>query len=180
MTGRPDCLRNGNTAYQALVGKAVSLDPQFMGLTGTPVALSNTDSTTSHLTAANNSSFVICSMTIRSQRKLDATTWEYIFDASIGNSGAAVAGVTARLTLAPYNAQIVQPDLEFGALQQGDVADVGNQFGVRRGLRQHEVLHREFGIHHAAGAVLEVEGAGLDRPRCAHLLAHGDDFGTQR
>ena len=45
------------------------------------------------------------------------------------------------------------------------------------GLGQHQELHRELGIDHAARAVLDVETVGLDRMRGAHLLAHRDDLG---
>src|SRR5207253_1446106 len=60
-------------------------------------------------------------------------------------------------------------------LQQGDVADVGNELAVRRRLRQHQELHGELDVDHAAGAVLDVEAIALDGTRGAHLLAHGDD-----
>ena len=49
------------------------------------------------------------------------------------------------------------------------------------GMRQHQVLHRELDVHHAAGAVLDVEAA---RPapgvRCAHLVAHRAHLVAQR
>ena len=78
-----------------------------------------------------------------------------------------------------------------GAQQKGDVADVVSQFRMPRGLGQHQVLHRKFGVHHAACAVFDVKAVGLgrccglarlafDRVRSAHLLAHGDDLGAQR
>jgi hypothetical protein len=43
---------------------------------------------------------------------------------------------------------------------------------MRRGMGEHQILHRELGVHHAAGAVLDVEQAGLHRPGGAHLVAH--------
>jgi hypothetical protein len=84
------------------------------------VAVNNTDSTRALLYGANNANFAICAMKIQSQRKLDATTWEYVVEASIGNTGSAVAGVTATLTLAPSGVTIAQPNLNFGALQQNE------------------------------------------------------------
>jgi len=120
-TGKPDCMRDGNQAYQVLLGRAVSLDPQYMDVSATPVAMTNTDSPKALLYAENNVRFAICAMTIRSWRKVDATTWEYTVDALIGNTGTAVAGVTATLTLAPSGGPIVQPNLNFGSLQKGEV-----------------------------------------------------------
>jgi hypothetical protein len=66
-----------------------------------------------------------------------------------------------------------------GALQQVDVAGVGTQGGVRVGVGKHQVLHHEFHIDHAAGAVLHVEQRAAHRVGGAHLLAHGHDLGGQ-
>lgn len=131
VTGKPDCMRDGNTSYQVLLGRAVSLDPQYMDVSGGPEAMSNTDSTRALLYGANNASFAICSMKIQSQRKFDATTWEYVVDASIGNTGAAVTGVTATLTLAPSGVTIVQPNLNFGALQQSEAGRSADTITLR-------------------------------------------------
>jgi hypothetical protein len=43
-----------------------------------------------------------------------------VFDASIGNSGPAVAGVTATVVGMPFSGVIVRSNLNFGALQTGD------------------------------------------------------------
>ena len=43
---------------------------------------------------------------------------------------------------------------------------------MERGFSEHQGLHREFGVHHAARAVLDVEPAGAHRARCAHSRAH--------
>jgi len=40
---------------------------------------------------------------------------------------------------------------------------------------EHQVLHRELDVDHAAGIVLDVEQAGLVRVRGVHLLAHRDN-----
>jgi len=131
VAGKPDCMRDGNSNYQVLLGRAVSLDPQYMDVSGTPVTMSNTDSARALLYGANNANFAICSMKIQSQRKVDATTWEYVVDASIGNIGAAVAGVTATLTLAPAGVTIAQPNLNFGALQQNEAGRSADTITLR-------------------------------------------------
>ena len=66
-----------------------------------------------------------------------------------------------------------------GALQQGDVAAILEHAGVLGAVHQHQVLRDEFGIDHAAGAVLEVEQARFFGMCLAHTLAHGDDFVPQ-
>jgi hypothetical protein len=41
--GRDDCVRDGNQKYWITVGKARTLDPNFIGQSGTTVPLTNTD-----------------------------------------------------------------------------------------------------------------------------------------
>ena len=120
VTGRPDCLKTGHANYQVRAGSAVSLDPQFMGLAAAPVAVSNTDSTASPAVTSNNPGIGICAASLLSTKKVDATTWEYTFTAMAGNAGAPINGLTATLTGASTIVQIVQPKLEFGALQTGE------------------------------------------------------------
>jgi len=109
--------------------------------------------------------------------------------------------VSPRGALADTRGQ--QPGL-LGPLQQCDVANVVGQIGVLRRGRQHQKLHRKFGIDHAARRVLDVElfcmwrrtdranrdgfrgyaggrNAGISGwMRGADLFAHGDDFVLQR
>ena len=120
VTGRPDCLKTGHASYQVRAGSTVSLDPQFMGLAAAPVAVSNTDSTASPAVTSNNPGIGICAASLLSTKKVDATTWEYTFTAMAGNAGAPINGLTATLTGASTIVQIVQPKLEFGALQTGE------------------------------------------------------------
>lgn len=67
----------------------------------------------------------------------------------------------------------------FGALQQSDVAEVGFELRVLAGVGEHEVLHAEFGVDHAAGALFDVEHAGRRGVGGAHFVAHGGDFVAQ-
>src|SRR5262252_7490039 len=67
-----------------------------------------------------------------------------------------------------------------GALQQRDVANVVDQIAMAMRMRQHEELHGEFGVHHPAGAVLDVEHARGYRVRGMDPLAHGHYLAGQR
>jgi hypothetical protein len=120
VTGRPDCLKTGVGTYSVQVGKLVTLDPQFIGQAAAPIGVSNQDSTQAPATAGNDPRIGICSATLISTTKVDATTWEYTFTALAGNSGAAINGLTATLTGANVPIQLIQPKLEFGALQKGE------------------------------------------------------------
>ena len=64
--------------------------------------------------------------------------------------------------------------------QQLDVAPVLDQFGVVVAVRQHQELHHELDVHHAAGVVLQVEEPRFVGVAVVHLLAHAADLGRQR
>ena len=66
-----------------------------------------------------------------------------------------------------------------GMQHQPDVADVVLLTHMGGCKCQHQKLHRELCIHHAAYAVFEVESAGGYRIRIAQFVAHGDDFSGQ-
>ncbi len=125
VTGRPDCLKSGSASHELRVGALVSLDPQFIGLAAAPVSVTNQDSTLAPATASNDPRIGICSAALLSTTKVDATTWEYTFTAMAGNSGTALNGLTATLTGANVPIQIIQPRLEFGALQKGEAGRSG-------------------------------------------------------
>jgi hypothetical protein len=120
VTGQADCLPGGNKTYQVLVGNAVSLDPQYIGLAGSPVNLTNQDTLVNWVVTTNNPNVRICNLAIVSTRAVNPTTWEYVLSARFGNSGAAVAGGTATLVGAPPIFQLISPAMTFGALQQGE------------------------------------------------------------
>ena len=67
-----------------------------------------------------------------------------------------------------------------GTLQQRDVAHVAHQFRMACGIRQHQVLHGKFGIHHAARAVFHIKLPVARAVGRAHALAHGHNLRTQR
>lgn len=131
VTGKQDCMRDGNPVYQVLVGKAVTTDPQYIDVSGPPVAVANTESIRTLQYGTNNASFAICGMTIQSSRKIDTITYEYNVDAVIGNTGVAVGSVTAKLLSTLAGVTIVQSDLNFGALQRNEAGRSLNTITLR-------------------------------------------------
>ena len=61
-----------------------------------------------------------------------------------------------------------------GTLKQGDVATVLKHGGVLVAVQQNQILGDEFGIYHAARAVLEVELPVSHLVGAAYALAHGE------
>ncbi len=63
-----------------------------------------------------------------------------------------------------------------GHLQERDVSQVGGQIAAAVRVREHQELHRELDVDHAAAVVLEVEQAAGVRMRGVQLFAHRDDL----
>lgn len=119
VTGQFDCLPDGNRQYQVNVGQAVSLDPQYMGLSGAPVTLTNLNAPQASVVISNNPNVRLCALAIVSQRQLGPLSWETVLDVGFGNTGAPVRGGVARITGVPALLTVVDGEVQFGALQQG-------------------------------------------------------------
>ena len=65
-----------------------------------------------------------------------------------------------------------------GDVEQGDVAVVVEQLRQFVCIRQNQVLHDEFHVHHAAAGVFHI--AVFGRVGGEHFFAHGDDFLGER
>ncbi len=97
-----------------------------------------------------------------------------------GGPCAARGAVRGRRLRGPAPTPGRQQAARLGALQQRDVAHVGNQFRmVRAACDSTRNCTANSSVDHAAGAVLDVEAVGGDRARRAHLLAHRHDLGAQ-
>lgn len=131
VTGQPDCLRTGNGVHALNVGKLVSLDPQFIGLQAAPLPITNRDSAQTPAVALNNARIGVCAITLLRTTKINATTWEYAITALAGNAGDAINGLTLSLASANAPIQLVQPRLEFGALQKGEAGRSSGQVVFR-------------------------------------------------
>ncbi len=64
-------------------------------------------------------------------------------------------------------------------LQQGQIADIGSKLRILVGVSQHQVLHHEFDIHHAAAVVLDVKQLTVVWMTVVHLLSHAGNFAAQ-
>jgi hypothetical protein len=115
VTGTNDCAPEGTSQYQVLVGKALSLDPDYIGLSGTSVEIDNRHDRDRRGTT-NNRNLHICNYTVVGERKIDRRTWEYTLKAELTNSGGNVSGVTATLNKLPGGIEIVNRVLSFGAV----------------------------------------------------------------
>jgi len=66
-----------------------------------------------------------------------------------------------------------------GDPRERDVAEVGNQLGVRMGIAQHQVLDDELEVDQTAGVVLDLETRVAAGVLVEHLAPHRDHFFRQ-
>ena len=130
VVGKNDCAPDGNKAYQVLSGTVVTTDPNYIGLSGTPVNLINVDDN-DRVGTTNNPNLHICAMAIVTERQLNANLWEYSLAAQLTNTGVSISGVTAKLAQLPLSLQIVDDTLVFGVAQQGDTIISSDTLTVR-------------------------------------------------
>ena len=130
VTGVDDCAADPNTAFQVIVGRAVSLDPTFMEAEGVPYNFVNRDNTEARSTT-DNPNVYLCGLNIASETQINATTWEYQLRGDLTNIGPNAGGVTATLIGVPTNYTIVEPVLQFGAVSQAETAHTSDTVTIR-------------------------------------------------
>ncbi|WP_265284513.1 fibronectin type III domain-containing protein [Verminephrobacter aporrectodeae] len=119
VTGRNDCVPNGSRSYQVLSGAVQSVDPDFIGLFGRPVNVVNMGDLDLP-NSTNHPKLHICGVSLVRERKVNARTWEYVLKAELTNTGAALGGVVATLRPMPWNIQLLDAELTFGAVGEGE------------------------------------------------------------
>jgi hypothetical protein len=100
VTGRDDCVLDGAQTYQVVLGAAVSNDPNYIGLVGRPVNVTNADRG-DNASGTSSPDIHVCSYSLVSVRQLAAKSYEYVIKVEFSNSGAPVTGVQATLSGMP-------------------------------------------------------------------------------
>ena len=130
VTGQNDCAPDGNKTYQVFSGIAQSVDPDYIGLSGRAVNVVNQDDFDFPRTT-NNASLHICGLSLVSERKVNRNTWEYSLKAELTNTGAAVRGIAASLRQMPFGIELVDANLNFGAVGQDETAKTNDTVTLR-------------------------------------------------
>jgi len=130
VVGQSDCARDGNKTYQVFSGKAQTLDPDYIGLSGKPVSVVNVGSRNFSRTT-NSDNLHICGMTVISERKVDSRTWEYKLTGELTNTGSSVNGVSANLSKLPFSIKLDDANLTFGAVAEGNTAKTSDTITLR-------------------------------------------------
>jgi hypothetical protein len=130
VTGKNECEPDGNKAFRILSGKAITTDPNYIGLSGSPMTLINADDNDLSGTT-KNSNLHICGMAIVTERQLNADLWEYTLTAQLTNTGKSLSGVTARLVKLPAAMELIEDSLMFRATHQGDTVTSDDTMTIR-------------------------------------------------
>jgi hypothetical protein len=142
VAGKNDCAPDGNMHFQALLGKAITTDPNYIGLSGSPVKLINNDDDDLADTT-NNPNLHICGKVIVTERRLDTKLWEYTLTAQLTNTGASLSGVDARVVKLPAVMELIEDTLIFGASHQGDTITSDNTMTIRSQNRVSEATFKQ-------------------------------------
>lgn len=121
VTGQDDCGRDGRQDYQIILGRAVSLDPDYIGLKGKDVDAVNADKSDA-IRLTDNKNLAICGYRLVNKQKTSSHTWEYTYEARLTNTGAAVPGVRATVNILLPFAKVLDGILNFGALNRGETS----------------------------------------------------------
>jgi len=113
--GGNDCVPDEDQQFQVLVGKAVTVDPNYIGLSGAPVNVVNLQDADRGTTTNNNPAIHLCNISVVTERQLSKSEWEYTLSVELTNTGSDVAGVTANLQSVPSGITIMDGTLVFGA-----------------------------------------------------------------
>ena len=119
VTGKDDCEPDGLKKYLVQLGSTLSTDPNYIGLSGIYVNLSNADNG-DVVDTTNDSTVHICGMTIVKETQVDETMWEYVLSARMTKTGSTLGRVNAKLVQSPSTLQIVKGLISFGVSNQGD------------------------------------------------------------
>jgi len=130
VTGQRDCVADGSSTYQILSGKLVSLDPNYIGLSGLPVAGVNADSAGNSRQVTNYTQLYICGLSVVAERQISSKIWEYDVKGELTNTGFDLTGVVATVT-PPTGLQAPDNQLNFGAVAMGETVKSADTFTFR-------------------------------------------------
>lgn len=129
--GVDDCVIDGDVAYQIVIAKAVSTDPNYMGVKGSDIKYVNLDNDI----ATTNSKFAVCNFTQVSNVKVSTYQYDIVFTSQMTNLGPYVSGATATLVSTSPNTIVREGTLLFGPMAPGATVNSLDTFTIRQDRR---------------------------------------------
>ncbi|WKB55278.1 hypothetical protein [Eleftheria terrae] len=132
VTGQYDCTPDDVVNHAVITGKSVSLDPNYMGLSGAPVPVTNQPQA-SYQGGTTDPQIHVCRLVVVNPTgRYTAQGYEYIISAELTNLGPAVKGVNAHFLSGTMGLRPARPSqaLRFGAVAQGETVRSLNTIAV--------------------------------------------------
>jgi len=135
VTGGNSCSPSLNR-YHALIGKAQTFDPNYIGLSGHSIDVIDAGDWTWRSTT-NDPVIHVCRLARVSERKMGKREWQYAFSAELTNTGSDVGGVkvSAQWVLpilrSLFGMELDDAVLEFGAVASGETVKSTDTIRVR-------------------------------------------------
>jgi hypothetical protein len=136
--GQDDSKVDGDTQYKITIDVDKSLDPDFIGLVypgGVKMVNLDNDAPARAQAQAQARSATVSTLELRSERQVDAHTWEYEIGAELRNSGVPISGAIAKIAQLPPGLEPVRDTLKFGAVGESETAKTTDVLTVRSRTR---------------------------------------------
>jgi hypothetical protein len=130
VTGRDDCALDGKQAYQIVLGGALTVDPNYIGVTGRVVAATNADSGDTN-SSTSSPDIHICNYLLVSSRQVSTKLWEYVFSLEVTNTGVGALGVQAIVGGLPSTVTLVDNQVVVGAVATGETVKSNDTITMR-------------------------------------------------
>ncbi|MGE0331388.1 MAG: hypothetical protein AB7P37_11905 [Ramlibacter sp.] len=130
VTGIDDCAPDGRDSYQIVVGKAQSLDPHYIGVTGEPYEIANRSNAEAR-SSTDNPNIFLCGMTVVLETQLERRLWEYKLRADLTNIGPDLTSIKARLVGAAPGHTIIEPLLQYGAVGRDEMGHTNGTITIQ-------------------------------------------------
>jgi len=114
VTGQDGCVRTGAPSFEIALGRAQTLDPDYISVQGPSVP--GVDQTMGNAQLSTDNPLIgICQYRLVERLKVDKSHWDYRYEAMLTNTGVALNGVRAQVLIA-QDFTVVQGVLNFGAV----------------------------------------------------------------
>ncbi|WP_143074145.1 hypothetical protein [Roseateles sp. YR242] len=138
VTGLDDCTADGDKTYSVVLAKATSLDPNYAGVTGPAVTVTNKDMGSRATTTYP--SLQVCKFAVQSETQ-SSLGWHYAFTTEWTNTGVPLSKVGAVFQcwsspgVTPAGITLEDGVTAFGAIGRGETIKVTNTVGLRSTTR---------------------------------------------
>lgn len=136
VTGLDDCAREGVSAYDVVLSKAVSLDPNYAGVAGAKVTVQNSVTSGQNSATTTNPAIHACRYRVVSERQVNPIRWAYVLSAEWTNTGVPLSSLTAKWSSTNTAAiTVLENTVAVGAIGAGETVKAEDTFSILSNTR---------------------------------------------